>query len=40
VTGEALKGDRKQAEALAMHAKLLAFGGELMLHVAHFESSR
>jgi hypothetical protein len=33
-------GDTKQTEALAMYGKLLAFSGELMMHVANFESSR
>ena len=36
----ARRGDRKQIEALAMYGKLLAFGGELMMHVANFESLR
>ena len=40
MTAGARRGDRKQVEALAMYGKLLAFGGELMMHVANFESSR
>jgi hypothetical protein len=40
MTTGARMGDRKQTEALAMYGKLLAFSGELMVHVANFESSR
>jgi hypothetical protein len=40
MTAGARRGDRKQIEALAMYGKLLAFGGELMMHVANFENSR
>jgi hypothetical protein len=40
MTAGARRGDRKQVEALAIYGKLLAFGGELMAHVANFESMR
>lgn len=40
IAAGARSGDKKQIEALAMYGKLLAFFGELMMHVANFESSR
>lgn len=40
MTAGARRGDRKEVEALAIYGKLLAFGGELMMHVANFESTR
>jgi hypothetical protein len=40
ISAGALRGDRKQIDALAMSGKLLAFSGELMMHVANFESNR
>jgi hypothetical protein len=40
MTAGARRGDRNQVEALAMYGKLLGFSGELLLHVANFESTR
>jgi hypothetical protein len=40
MTAGARRGDRREVEALAMYGKLLAFSGELMMHVANFESTR